>query len=106
MKRYIQPAEINKGGPGAPVVGLNWRDRLKSLLSRDGAQLSEQTLPRAAPAPAKSVQKSSLPMGAILGALERGSSGVDRDGQVLNPSSEQRGMEARLSAMFPRGPGA
>jgi hypothetical protein len=30
--------------------------------------------------------------------------GLDPDGQVLNPSAEQRGMAGRLSAISPRGP--
>jgi hypothetical protein len=32
-------------------------------------------------------------------------SGVDRGGQVLNPSSGQRSTQSWLSGMFPRGPG-
>jgi hypothetical protein len=65
---------------------------------------SDLYAPRTAPGAAKVAPKSKA-IPAWMRTLAGGSAEVDRDGQVLNPSAEQRSISGRLNGMFPRGPG-
>jgi hypothetical protein len=68
--------------------------------------MAAMAVPVTSSTPAKPAPKK-LYWGPLSRAHAGGSAGggVDRDGQVLNPSAEQRSMASALGARFPRGPG-
>lgn len=74
----------------------SWRDRLKKLTASESAPVVAVV--------EKLAKKPSINMAALLRAVQQGAPcGVDRDGQVLNPSGDQRGTAGWLGSMFPRG---